>query len=57
MEMDDVYRCISTLSIDDVLINKTLKLSVIPSAHLLEDKILTQKILYIVVLLIKLRII
>ena len=23
MEMDDVYRCISTLSIDDVLINKT----------------------------------
>ena len=55
IEIDDVYRCIRTLYIDDILIDKIrihikntmilwikLKLPVTPSAHLLEDRILTQ---------------
>ena len=54
-EMDDVYWCIRTLYIDDILIDNTrvhiestkilwreLKLLVTPSAYLLEDHILTQ---------------
>ena len=54
-EKDDVYRCVRTLSIDDILIDKRrihikhtmilwreLKLPVTPSTHLLEDHFLTQ---------------
>ena len=55
MEMGDMYRCLKTVSINDILINKArthiknkiilwreLKLQVTPSAHLLEDHILIQ---------------
>ena len=55
MEMDNMYRCLKTISINDILINKArihiknkiilwkeLKLPVTPSAHLLEDHILVQ---------------
>ena len=55
--MDDVYRCVRTLTIDNILIDKTrnhikntmilwreLKVPVTPSAHLLEDHILKQMI-------------
>ena len=53
--MDQVYRCMKTLNVDDYLIGKTcihiqrtmllwsdLKLSFTPSAHLFEDHILNQ---------------
>ena len=56
-EMDEVYRCVRTLTIDNVLIDKTsnhitntiilwreLKIPVTPPAHLLEDHILNQMI-------------
>ena len=57
IEMDDVYRCVRTLTINYVLIEKTrnhitntmivrreLKLPVTPSARLLENHILNQMI-------------
>ena len=54
-EMDEVYRCVRILTINNTFIDKTrnhitntmilwreLKIPVIPSAHLLEDHILNQ---------------
>lgn len=55
--MNDVYRCVRTITINNVLIKKTknhitntmilwreLKLPVTPSSHLLEDLILNQMV-------------